>query len=97
MAATPQGGALSSLNMAIDALNLAKEVSNVTPAKVIFSSVSVLLAMVKVRSRFFYNTIHRVHMSPGLNGQRTGLRRDRVILCRHLQSPRPGDEWETIG
>ena len=43
-----QDGLLSSLNMAIDALNLAKELSNITPAKAVFGSVSVLLMMLKV-------------------------------------------------
>jgi len=45
-----QGGALSSLNVAIEVLNLAKEVSDITPAKAAFGSVSVLLTMVRVRS-----------------------------------------------
>ena len=39
---------LSSLNMAIEAMNLAKEVSSITPAKAVFGSVSVILAMIKV-------------------------------------------------
>ena len=41
---------LSSLNMAIDALNLAKELSGITPAKAVVGSVAILLAMIKVRS-----------------------------------------------
>ena len=46
----PKGreGAISALNVAIEALNLAKEVSSITPAKAVFSSVSVLLAIIKV-------------------------------------------------
>ena len=46
----PKGrdGALSSLNVAIDGLNLAKELSSITPAKAVFGSVSVLLAMIRV-------------------------------------------------
>ena len=43
-------GALSALNTAIEAMNLAKEVSGVTPAKAVFGSVSVLLTMIRVRS-----------------------------------------------
>ena len=43
-----QEGVSSSLNMAIDALNLAKELSSVTPAKAVFGSVGVLLTMIKV-------------------------------------------------
>jgi len=40
---------LSSLNVAIEAVNLAKEISSVTPAKAVFGSVGVLLTMIKVR------------------------------------------------
>ena len=46
----PKGrdGVLSSMNMAIDGLNLAKEISGVAPAKAVFGSVAVLLTMIKV-------------------------------------------------
>ena len=40
--------ALSSLNMAIEALNLAKEISNATPVNAVFGSVSILLTMIRV-------------------------------------------------
>ena len=43
-----QDGALSSLNAAIDALNLAKEASSITPAKAAFGSASVLLTTIRV-------------------------------------------------
>jgi len=43
-----QDGVLSSLNVAIDGLNLAKELSSITPAKAVFGSVAILLAMIKV-------------------------------------------------
>jgi len=36
------------LNVAIEGLNLAKEVSSVTPAKAVFGSVGALLAMIRV-------------------------------------------------
>jgi len=45
-----QDGALSSLNAAIDALNLAESVSSITPAKVAFDSTSVLLSTIIVGS-----------------------------------------------
>ena len=59
MTANPQrpkgrDGTLASLNIAIEAMNLAKEVSSVTPAKAVFGSVSILLTMVKVRSVVSY-------------------------------------------
>jgi len=42
--------ALSLLNVAIEAMNLAKEISSITPAKAVFGSVSALLTMIRVRS-----------------------------------------------
>ena len=39
---------LSLLNVAIDGLNLAKEATNVTPAKTVFASASALLTMIRV-------------------------------------------------
>ena len=55
----PKGrdGVLSSLNMAIDALNLVKEVSSIAPAKAVFGSASVLLTMIKVRFLFCDETL----------------------------------------
>jgi len=46
----PRGrkGAISALDAAIEALNLAEKVSSVTPAKAVFGSAIVLLTMVKV-------------------------------------------------
>ena len=41
-------GALSLLNAAIEAMNLAKEVSSATPAKAVFGSVSAILVMIRV-------------------------------------------------
>jgi hypothetical protein len=39
---------LSSLNVAIEASNLAKELCSITPAKPVFGSLSVILTMIKV-------------------------------------------------
>jgi len=41
--------------MAIDGLNLAKELSSVTPAKAVFGSVAILLVMIKVIFILFYD------------------------------------------
>jgi len=41
--------ALSWLNVAIDGMNLAKEVTSMTPAKGVFGSVSIILTMIRVR------------------------------------------------
>ena len=39
---------ISALNAAVEALNLAKELSSITPAKAVFGSVSVILTMIRV-------------------------------------------------
>ena len=44
-----QDNVLSSLNAAIEALNLTKEVLSITPAKAVCGSVGVILAMIRVR------------------------------------------------
>ena len=49
-----QDRVLSALNVAIDSLNLAKEVASITPAKTIFGSVAILLAMIRVGPLLFY-------------------------------------------
>jgi len=57
---------LSSLSVAIETLNLAKDISCITPAKAVFGSVSSLLTMIRVRFLLFYND-PRVHMYSGLD------------------------------
>jgi len=71
----PKGrdGVLSSLNVTIEALNLAKEISGITPAKAAFGSVSALLTVVRVRS-FPFDSGPQVHGCSGLDDQRTGVR-----------------------
>ena len=43
-------GTLLSLNMAVDALNRAKEATSMTPAKAAFTSAGILLATIRVSS-----------------------------------------------
>jgi len=64
-------GTLSSLNLAIEAMNLAKEVSSITPAKAVFGSVSILLTMIRVRFLLSHERMAHVHILPGFNGQQT--------------------------
>ena len=52
---------LSTLNVAIEAMNLAKEISCVTPAKAVFGSVGVLLTMIRVRFPLFSDDMFQVH------------------------------------
>jgi len=61
-------GVLSSLNVAIEGLNLAKEIAAVAPAKAAFGSVSVLLTMVRVRFLPFCDNGLLVYAYPGFDG-----------------------------
>jgi len=59
----PEGrdGVVSSLNMAIDGLNLAKEVSSITPVKTVFDSVKILLITIRVSFLLFCDKMRRIH------------------------------------
>jgi len=59
----PKGreSAVSLLNAAIEAMNLAEKISSITPAKAAFGTVSVLLTMIKVCSLFSHDGIFRAH------------------------------------
>jgi hypothetical protein len=67
-------GALTSLNVTIDALNLTKDIVDIAPAKAAFGSVSALLTMIRVRFFLFCDNRLQVHTRPGLDGEPTGLR-----------------------
>ena len=58
-----QDNALSLLNVAIEAMNLVKEVSSVTPAKAVFGSVSVILTMIRVCFLPFSDPIPGSHVN----------------------------------
>ena len=65
--------ALSSLNAAIDTLNLAGEFSAFAPAKAIFASVGVLLGVIKVHFTLFCGGDFPAHIRLVLDGQREVL------------------------
>ena len=50
------------LDAAVEAVNLAKEISGATPAKAVFGSVSVLLTMIMVRFLLFSDGMLCVHV-----------------------------------
>jgi len=77
-------GTLSSLNMAIEAMNLAKDVSSVTPAKAVFGTVSAILTIVRVRFLISYDWKSHVHVWPGFDGQQIGLCRAQPGLRRRV-------------
>ena len=52
-----QENILSLLNVAIEAVNLAKEVTSATPAKAVFGSVSAILSMIRVCLLLFFGDI----------------------------------------
>ena len=49
-----QGGAVSALNGAIEALNLMEELSSVMPTGALFSSVDVILRTIRVSFLWFF-------------------------------------------
>jgi hypothetical protein len=59
----PKGreGAVSELNAAVEAMNLAKTASTITPIKAVFGSVSALLTLIRVCLLLFYNDLLQVH------------------------------------
>ena len=92
-------GITSALNAAIEALNLAKEISSITPAKAVFGSVSIILAAIRVSFlpvNVFLDQL-QTEIHPGRDGQPDRLRRTWAELRRCLCRPRPGIEWEGVG
>ena len=73
------------LKAAIQALDLAKT-SSILPANAVFSSVTILLTMIRVYLLLFHNDLLQVHTYPGLNGRRARLRPTRDILRRCLSN-----------
>jgi len=74
-------GVISGLNAAIEAMNLAKELSSITPAKAVFGTVSVILAMIRVSLLPVCVDQPRAEMDPGFDDQSGGLRRTGADLC----------------
>ena len=56
------GRLIPTLNMAIDALNIAKEASSTTPVNPVFSSVVALLTMIRVSFFLFRYAVYRAHV-----------------------------------
>jgi len=67
----PKGreAALSSLNIAIEVLNLAKEATSFMPANAVFGSVSILLTTIRVGFSPSDWVFHHVNVWPGLDAQ----------------------------
>ena len=54
--------ALSSLNVAIEAMNFARDISGIAPAQAVFGFVSVLLTMIRVRFLRFFGDLSEAYM-----------------------------------
>ena len=75
---------LSRLNLAIDVLSVAKDISTIAPAQAAFGSVCVLLTVLRVLAFLFCGDRLPTYVSLGLYCQRRGLRGARIALRRHL-------------
>jgi hypothetical protein len=95
----PKGrdGVLSTLDVAIQALNLAKDSCGIPPAQIAFGSASVLLTMIRVRFLLLYEDGLLIGVYIGHDCQRSGLCRLRAGLRRCMSNPLQEIEGETIG
>ena len=66
----PKGreGTLSTLIVAIEAVNLAKDISVIAPAQAAFGAASALLTMIRVSSRSNESEVLQVHTRPEFDG-----------------------------
>lgn len=79
----PKGGdgLLSPLDGSIQFLNLAKDTCGIPPARVVFSSASAVLTMIRVRFPPLCEAQLSADVNLGHNGEQSGLRRARAGLC----------------
>jgi hypothetical protein len=103
MASTPQPQkgrdvVLPTLDVFIQALNIAKDACGILPAQIALGSVSTLLTMIRVRPPpLFCEQGLLTHVHLGHHGQLPRLRRPREELRQCMSSAPPEVEGETIG
>jgi hypothetical protein len=90
-------GVLSTLDVLIQALNLAKDACGIPPAQIALGSSCVLLTLIRVRFPTLREDKHLIHVSLGHNGQRSRLRRTWARLRWCMPNPLPEIEGKTIG
>jgi len=93
-------GTVSSLNVAIDTVNLAKEISGIPLAKTAFDSVNALLTMIRVRRLLVYNRMFRLHnrQDSMMNElDYIGLGLDCADICRALGRGIKGKKLGELG
>jgi hypothetical protein len=93
----PKGrdGVLSTLDVFIQSLNLAKDTCGIPPAQVAFGTAGILLTMIRVRFLSLCQDELLTHGYLGHDGQRSGLRRPWTGLWRCMSSALPEIEGET--
>ena len=58
-----QEAAISALNAAVEAMNLAEKISTIAPAKTVFGTVSILLTLIRVCFMLFCNDLFQIYPS----------------------------------
>ena len=94
-----QDNTLSSLNAAIEAMNLAKEVLSLTPAKAVFGTVSIVLTTIRVR----FPSSPMIHSRPSCDQDSTANESDYVELgltcanvCKTLHRGMDGKKLDNL-
>ena len=89
-------GVLSTLDVFIQALNLAKDTCGIPPAQVAFGSACALLTMIRVCFPILYEDGLVINVYLGHDGQRSGVRRAWTGLRRCMPNALPEVEGETV-
>ena len=88
-------GIISTLDVFIQVLSIAKDTCAVPPAQIAFGSASVLLTMIRVHPSLLCEKNLSTHACLGHDGQRPGLPRPWTSVRRCMSSTRPEIEGET--
>jgi len=91
-----RGNTISSLNAAIEVLNLAGGISDIIPAKVVFGTVSVLLVAIRVCFPLAYDDRLRAETSLGFDDQPGRFRRTWAGMRQRLYRPLRSVEREDV-
>ena len=90
-------GVLTTLDVFIQGLSIAKDACGIPPAQIAFGSASTLLTMIRVRLSPLLRDSLLTHAYLGHDGQRSGFRRPRKGLRGCLPSALPEIEGKTDG
>jgi hypothetical protein len=82
-------GVLATLDVFVQALNLAKDTCGVPPAQIAFGAASALLSMIRVRFYILCGDELLTNTYLGHGVQRPELRRTWAVLCWRMPNPLP--------